>query len=85
MCLDDLFDQRQAQSHTTVPPLGGAVYLVEPIKDATQLVWRDADAGVGHIQHDGLSISITPQAYGQSATGRSELESVTKQVVQHPA
>ena len=51
MRLDDLFDQRQTQSHAAVAPSGAAINLIEPLKDPIQFIGRNADAGIRHFKH----------------------------------
>ncbi len=48
--LDNLFDQRQPQADTTVAAGGATVYLIKALKDTFQLIVRDADPVVAHLQ-----------------------------------
>ncbi len=65
MALDDLFYERQPQPYAPMPAGRAAIHLVETLKDALQLVVRDAYPGVRDLQnHLGL---LVPQAKGYRA------------------
>ena len=64
--LDQLLDDRQAQSQAAVPPRGRAVGLAEPVEDVRQELGLDPDARVGDadldVRVDPLEQDLDPAA-----------------------
>ena len=70
----------ESEARTTLPSLPGTVDLEEPLEDPGLVRLRDADALVGHGQHD--LVSLLGGSHGHHPTGARELDRVVQEVQQ---
>ena len=91
--LRDLATDRQPESRPAVPPVRGAVRLLEGLEDELLLVLLNSDAGIGHLEGDHLGRLIetaareAPVLLGAAnrelhAATLGELERVRQQVLE---
>ena len=77
--LDELADQRQAQTGALVPPRVGSVHLGEGVENALLIFLLDSDPRVD--DGDRQRLAVAPRPHGDAATRMRELDRVAQEVV----
>src|SRR2546425_9788660 len=78
--LNEVLDNGQAQAGAAQFARAGLVDAIEALEYSRQILLRDADAGVRHLQMD--STLRAPPAYADASAGRGIFEGVVDQVPQ---
>jgi hypothetical protein len=81
MGFNDLLHNGQSQAGATKSTCGRAIHLVEPIKNAGQLVRRDTNPGVLDFCPNPIAVRIDP--YCDGASRIAEFDGVLQQVVEN--